>query len=364
MYDIMENKEREIDLIELLRAVWVQKWKLCKWGVGGLVAGIIIAFSIPTEYKTVVQIAPEGTVKEGQGQMSGIAAMMGVNIGGAATAGVTEKIYPEIVKSTPFLLEFANIEVQNKDKEKMSLFDYLSEEQKAAWWSYVISAPMYTIGWVRGLFSADTPPKGVADSIDIFNLSEELRSFATNLSSRIIVEDDKKTSIYKVSAKMQDPLISAVVADSLVSKLQRYMTAYRTSKARADLAMNQKMLDEAQQQYYAADEIYATYVDKNQNLIMQSARVKVERLKNERDLAFSVYQQLATQVEMSKVKLQEETIIATIIEPASVPLIPDSPNKKLIAIAFTFLAVFTAAGIVVVKFLIARPKEIGLIAKK
>lgn len=354
----MENKEKEIDLIELLRAVWAQKRKLCKWGAVGLVAGIVVAVSIPKEYKTVVQIAPEGTVQEGQGQMSGIAAMMGVNIGGAATAGVTEKIYPEIVKSTPFLLEFANIEVQNKDKQKMSLFNYLDTDQKAAWWSYVISAPMDAIGWTRGLFSEDKSEKIAIDSIDMFNLSEELRNFAGTLSSRIQVEADKKTSIYKVSAKMQDPLISAVVADSLVSKLQRYMTSYRTSKARADLEMNQKMLDEAQQQYYAADEIYASSVDKNQNLIMQSAKVKVERLKNERDLAFTVYEQLATQVEMSKVKLQEETIIATIIEPASVPLLPDSPNKKLIVIAFTFLTVFAAMGAVVVKFLMAKPKEL------
>lgn len=38
MYYIMENKEKEIDLIELLRTVWAQKWKLGKWGVFGLVA--------------------------------------------------------------------------------------------------------------------------------------------------------------------------------------------------------------------------------------------------------------------------------------------------------------------------------------
>lgn len=107
----MENNKNEIDLIELLRVVWTQKRKLCKWGAVGLVVGIIIAFSIPKEYKTVVQIAPEGTAQAGQGQMGGIAAMMGVNIGNAAMAGVTEKIYPEIVKSTPFLLEFSNIEV-------------------------------------------------------------------------------------------------------------------------------------------------------------------------------------------------------------------------------------------------------------
>lgn len=354
----MENKEKEIDLIELVHIVWEQKSKLCKWGAVGLVAGIIIALSMPKEYKTVVQIAPEGTTQNGQGQMGGIAAMMGVNIGGTATAGVTEKIYPEIVKSTPFLLEFANIEVQNKDNQKMSLFEYLSKEQKAPWWSYIISAPMNAVGWVKGLLSADKPQNEAGDSIDIFNLSGELREFTTNLSSRIAVEDDKKTSIFKVSAKMQDPLISAVVADSLVSKLQRYMTSYRTSKARADLEMNQKMLDEARQQYYVADEIYATSMDRNQNLVMQSAKVKIERLQNERDLAFSVYQQLATQVEMSKVKLQEETIIATIIEPASVPLIADSPNKKMIVIAFTFLAVFAAAGVVVVKSLWAKPTEV------
>lgn len=89
----MENKEKEIDLIELLRAVWAQKRKLCKWGVIGLVVGIVVAVSIPKEYKTVVQIAPEGTVQAGQGQMSGIAAMMGVNFCDEAWKAIYQYVF-------------------------------------------------------------------------------------------------------------------------------------------------------------------------------------------------------------------------------------------------------------------------------
>ena len=52
-----ENKE--IDLVTLFKTVWSQRNKLIKWGMIGLVVGIVIAFSIPKQYTSTMKLAPE-----------------------------------------------------------------------------------------------------------------------------------------------------------------------------------------------------------------------------------------------------------------------------------------------------------------
>ncbi|MEG2756062.1 MAG: Wzz/FepE/Etk N-terminal domain-containing protein, partial [Mucinivorans sp.] len=56
----MENSEKEIDLLELVKSVWAQKVKVIKWGAIAALVGLVVAFSIPKQYQTMVKIAPEG----------------------------------------------------------------------------------------------------------------------------------------------------------------------------------------------------------------------------------------------------------------------------------------------------------------
>ncbi|MEG1934714.1 MAG: hypothetical protein RR141_01875 [Rikenellaceae bacterium] len=216
-----------------------------------------------------------------------------------------------------------------------------------------MGAPMSFVGWVMSIGKE----KKAEQPIDIFKPSAAQLAYIGSLKKLIKMETDKKTNVISIKVTMQDPLIAAVIADSLVAKLQLYMTDYRTSKARADLKNNEIMLLEAKDKYYKLDSAYATAQDRNRNLAMKSAQVMLERLSNEKDLAFSIYQQIATQVEMGRIKVQEDTPIATIIEPTSVSLSAASPNKKIIMIAFLFLGVFAAVGIITVKFIISNDKE-------
>ena len=77
---------------------------------------------------------------------------------------------------------------------------------------------------------------------------------------------------------------------------------------------------------------------------MQSVRIEQERLQNEQNLAFQVFSQVATQLQMSKAKLQEEKPAFAILEPASVPLLPSGTSRKMILIGIVFLAVAGAAA--------------------
>lgn len=357
------DKEKEIDLMELLRKVWSARRRVIKYAVIGAAAGLVIGLSIPKTYVTAIKLAPESkTGVSASGGMSGLAAMAGINLNqGAGVDGITSAIFPEIVKSTPFLLEFAEIPVtltpekSGMQGRRMTLYEYVTEHQKKAWWKYVTAFPGRAVGWVLSIGRDKSPeqPLPPVDSVEMFDLPPEYKGFVGALSGMLSVAEDKKSSMLEAKVTMQDPLVSAVIADSLISKLQKYMTAYRTQKTRHDLEQNIRQNAEAQARYYEAEDRLAETIDRNRNISSESLRVRIDRLRNERNLAYNVYNQTASQVEVTRIKLQEETPIATVVEPAIVPDHAASPQKMMFMVVFAFLGGFIVVGIVVVKSLLA-----------
>ena len=138
--------------------------------------------------------------------------------------------------------------------------------------------------------------------------------------------------------------MAATVADSVVRKLQEYITNYRTSKAKEDCIYLEKLFKERQQEYYTAQKKYASYVDSHDNVILQSVRAEQERLQNDMALAYLVYSQVATQVQMARAKVQEEKPVFAVVEPAVVPLKPSGKGVLIYASIFIFLSVVGTIG--------------------
>ncbi len=338
-----QPEEQEIDLIELAQKVWASRklaFKACGYAV---LVGLVVAFSIPKEYSTSVTLAPE--TGSGGGSMGALAAMAGISLGASSGEdALSPELYPDIVSSTPFLIELFDVKVKDqKDKIDTTLYAYLDEYQRGPWWGAITSAPFKALGWVISLFK-DKEEEGVAAKTDPFRLTKDEAAIATALSKRISVSVDKKTGVTTLSVTMQDPLISASLTDTVMRCLQNYITDYRTNKARHDLAFTEKLYKEAKDNYTAAQSKYASFVDANQNIILLSYRAEQERLQNEMNLAYNVYTQVVQQLQMAKAKVQEITPVYTVVQPASVPLRPAKPNKVMILIGFIFLAGVGSVG--------------------
>ena len=71
----------------------------------------------------------------------------------------------------------------------------------------------------------------------------------------------------------------------------------------------------------------------------RAAKIEQERMKDQYDLAYQLFQQAATQLEVFRAKIQEDKPVFAVVEPASVPLKPSAPRKVIILIGFVFLAV-------------------------
>lgn len=334
-----QPEEQEIDLIELAQKVWTQRklvFKVC--GIA-LLVGLVVAFSIPKEYSTSVILAPENPGKSTGGSMGALAAVAGINLGSASGEdALSPELYPNIVSSTPFLTELFDVQVKDQKGDlKTTLYTYLDENQRAPWWGTVTAAPFKALGWVISLFK-DKPGTIGDGKLDPFMLTQDESDIAEALSNRLSVSVDKKTGVTTLSVTMQDPLISATLTDTVMRRLQNYITDYRTNKARHDLVFTEKLYEEAKANYYAAQQKYARYTDGNQNIVMHSFRTEQERLQNEMTLAYGIYNQVAQQLQMAKAKVQEITPVYTVVQPATVSLKPAKPNKIMILIGFIFLA--------------------------
>ena len=335
------DEEIEIDLMDLLRKVIGIRKKIYKAAGIGLVIGIIVAISIPKQYTVEVTLSPEMGNNKGGG-LSGLAASFlgsGVSMGDGTDA-LNASLSADIVSSTPFLLELSNMKVPVSGSEKISLSSYLDEES-SPWWSYVIGFPGMVIGGVKSLFIEDEDESIFLDkaSQGTIELSKKESQKIESLKKKIVASVDKKTSMTSVTATFQDSKVAAVVADSVVKKLQEYIIDYRTSKSKEDCLYLEKLFKERQQEYYVAQKKYADYMDSHDNIILQSVRTEQERLQNDMSLAYQVYSQVASQLQVARAKVQEEKPVFAVVEPAVVPLYPSGTSRKVYVLVFVFLSV-------------------------
>lgn len=337
---IEEEDDMQIDWLGMLKKIWEGRMFILKCGIIGIIVGLIAAFSIPKEFTSSVNLASESGAS-GAGGLSSLAAMAGINIGsGRSSEALTPQLYPNIVKSTPFTLELFDIQVKSLNGDiNSTLFDYLNEHLNRAWWEYIIIAPRMVLNLIRSIGNKDK-----SESLENLNereksyisLTSKQRQITGFLNERINVSVDKNTNYTTISVQMQDPLIAATVADTVTRFLQKYITNYRTNKSKKDLQFSQEIYYGAKRDYEAKQAAYAAFADANQNLITQRSRTELERLQNDRNLAMNVYTQSAQQLQLAQAKVQEETPVLTVVQPAVVPL-RGTPSKLKVLVIITFL---------------------------
>lgn len=331
-----ENDEITIDWMNILRRIISIRKTLYKAAGVGVVLGIIIALSIPKQYTVKVTLSPE---MGGDSKGGGLASLASSFLGGGTTSSsdaLNVTLAPDIVASTPFILELFNTRVQTLDgKLDTTLVTYL-DEQKTPWWGYIKAAPGLAIGAIKSLFTEKTDTTAI---LNPFQLTEREATKVKGLRQSILAEVDKKTAMTTITVTLQDPKVTAIVADSVVAKLQQYIIDYRIKKAKEDCAYLEELYHERQQEYYDAQSKYAHYFDTNRNIAFQSIRAEQERLQNDMSLAYQVYSQVAQQLQVARAKIQEEKPVFAVVEPATVPLQPSGTSRLVILIGVIIFSI-------------------------
>ena len=170
-----------------------------------------------------------------------------------------------------------------------------------------------------------------------------------NIDDAITCTTDKKTGVITISVIDQDPKVAALMVDSVRSRLQNFITGYRTQKARNDVEYFTKRYEEANKEYKNAAARYATYSDAHQDLSLESYKVENDNLENEMQLAYNIKSEYATKLELAKAKVSEQTPVYTIVQTPMVPVKHIAPRRSIILLMWLFLGF-------VISFLLAQKK--------
>ena len=342
------EQEEEIDIMEYVAKLWKHRKMIIVWCCVGAVIGLVVGFSLPKTYKAGATLAPETEQKMGSG-VSSIASMMGVSINNSVDA-ISVEMFPDVVHSTPFIIGLFDIPVQFERKDSIintTLIDYMLEYQKAPWWSAAIEAPFKALGWGISLITGAEEEEEDAVSVGPRNpasLTKKERGVVKYFAENIMINVDKKSGKTQIDMEMQDPLVVYTVVQAVMDHLKDYMSDYRTSKVRQDVANLAMIYDQRKADYYKAQQAYAQYMDGNKNVILQSAQAERERLQQEMNLAYQVYSQVASQLEAARIREQEAKPVFAVLEPAAIPNLKAGPSKAKMLVIFTFLAGCCAAA--------------------
>lgn len=347
-YQSESGYDEDMDIMELVGKLWNERKLIIKWICVSIVLGLIVGFSIPREYTSNAKLAPESSSRSSLGSLGSLAALAGVRVSsGGGSDAMSPDLYPDIVSSAPFMVDmFATpLQYQRKGKSiEMDLYTYVKDENVYPWWSAIVGLPFKALAVVRGIFNPKVERvEGYAD-VDPTNLTYEQNGIINCLRQRISLLIDKKTSVINIDVMMQNPEVAAQVADKVLEKLQSYIIQYRTDKAVKDLEFTESLYEEARDKYYASQQKYAQYMDAHQGIVLQSVKTEQERLKNEMDLDYQLYNSMAQELQLGKAKVQEQTPVFTVYQPPMVPLLPTKPSKVKTLIVFMFLGCCAAAA--------------------
>ena len=201
----------EIDLRELFSVLWASKNLIAKVTAVFAVVSVLIALSVPNQYKASTVLAPAqqdsgglGALSGTLGQLGGLASLAGVSIGDAS--GDEAQMAIQIMQSRNFVEAFI------KDNA-IEVEVFAADGWKAKTNELSIDDDLYDIDsqmWVRN------PPSGKPVEPTGWELYEEFLDLYS-------ISQDKKTGMITVTVEYYSPFIAREWSEKLVVAINAHM---------------------------------------------------------------------------------------------------------------------------------------------
>ncbi|MCR9012832.1 Wzz/FepE/Etk N-terminal domain-containing protein [Gabonibacter chumensis] len=344
-------EEQEIDLVEVVRKLWRNRKLMLKVTVCFMAIGILVALFSPKVYTAGSTMVPQSGEKNMSGGLSGLASMVGINLGSMSAGEVlSPKIYPKIIASVPFQKELMNAPLTFEGIDHpVTLFEYFTDDQYQKFSligfikKYTIGLPGVVIDAIRGKDTTTVLSGG--DSTILFMTGDE-QKVSQNLKNIISLNVNEKDGYVQLSAELPEPLAVAQLAQYAQTLLQQYITEFKIEKVASNLKFVEERYNETRNDFEEKQKELARFQDRNKNFSSAMAKIEEERLTAEYTLANNVYNELAKQLEQAKIAVKETTPILTVVDPVVIPNERSKPKRALICVLFTFLGGFAGIGVV------------------
>lgn len=290
----------EIDLIEVLLPIWRNKYYILIITLTFMILSIFYALSLPNIYRSEAVLVPSEQKGNGlSGQLGGLAALAGVNVGGASVADKTS-LALEILKSRYFISRFID-----KHDLYADLMAVKSWEKKTN--SIYYNSAVYdsnTSKWIGG--DGNSRPS-IQKAYEEFN-----RVFSVSV--------EPANNVYKISINHLSPFVSQHWVNLLIKDINEEMRS-------RDIADSEKSIA------YLENRITETNVS---------------------DLKVSLYSLIEEQTKTLMLANVRDEYVFKVIDPAIAPEKRFSPSRSIIVILSSFIGLLLSSVLFVLTSLFKR----------
>jgi len=344
--------EDEIDLLALVKTVWKGKRTIILSVIIGAILGVAVAILSPKEYTASTVMVPQlGSDSQSKlGGLGSLAALAGISLDMSSGGGeLSPMVYPQIVSSIPFQLELMNTPLNFQGHAiPITLFEYYTKFSKKSVLGtitkYTIGLPGVIIGAIKGKPKALSLPND--SSTQPILLTNDQYSVKKALDGIVSLDLNAKEGYITLTTRMPEALPAAQLAQAAQTLMQQYITTFKIQKAKANLDFIQGRYNETKAEFEKAQVSLALIKDRNKDFTSGLSNIEAERINTRYTISYSVFQELAKQLEQAKIQVKRETPVFTIVEPVTVPSEKSKPKKAMIVFIGLFLGVL--AGTVII----------------
>ena len=290
--------EDEIDLIELLKKVYLEKKFILKTSILAALFGIVYALFQPNEYTSSTTFIPQlsSGVKTGGSSLSGLASLAGINIGSMESSSeFPPTLYPQVVNGVPFRVELLSNEI-TLNNELVAVKDYL---EKKSSFNILRTIKKYTIGLPSLILSSFKDQKEYTNEFKIYSISAEDKGLFEILQNNLSLSINEKEGFITISFTDFNKNIAAQITQISQNLLQEKIIEFKNKSSKEMLDFALKQYSDKKESYEKLQDERAVFVDKNINISSSLFQNKLSRLESEVNISESIVQQLASQVEQA-----------------------------------------------------------------
>lgn len=357
---IQHQEDDSIDIVALLKQLWVARKTMLKITILFLFLGLFVAIFSKKEYTASTTFVPSNQGEGTNGKLGGLASLAGISLGGAnAGSEISPELYPQIVNSIPFQLELLKTKLTIEGQEKpISYKEYYTTIYSPGVLGYLKKYTLGLPGVVLSLFRADAEEEEtVTQENQILSLSQEDNDLIKQLAEQISLTVNDKEGFVTITVTLPEARASAQLTIKAQTLLQDYVLKFKTQKSIEELTYIEDRYLEKQQEFTKVKIEFARFQDQNNGINTALGKTKLLQLQSDYDLVFSVYTELAKQLETQRLQVKKDTPLFTVLKPVNVPIEKSAPKRFLILAVYLFLGLVLSIGYVLVRPIVLNVKK-------
>jgi hypothetical protein len=346
------NEDDQIDIIALIKKVWLGKKIIIKVTALFFVIGCIVALLSPVVYTSQTTFVPqvsEDQMSTSKGGLGSLASLAGINLNqGSSTSDsyLSPLLYSKIAKSDEFSLKLIDEKLISFKGDKLTVKEYLLSDNNSFNFNPITFIKKYTIG----LFINNETKENNSDVFKGYNfLSKEDYGLVRSFKEKFSIALNDKEGYIEVIAIDKDAFISTQLVKIVTKNLQSRIIELRTNKIKERLEYSKNQYELKQIEFNILQNNVADFKDSNKNISTAKFMSELQKLESEYQLQQNILMTLASEYNNNKIKLNKDTPIFSVIDEVSVPNKRSEPKRSLLVIIYLFLGLILSISFILGK---------------